>query len=169
MGTWWHDPNSAVISVEIEGFAAKGPNIDQRNSLASLVADVRSRYPGMGLLGHRDFADYKACPGAFIPWPKLGGHGPYVSPVVSYSLIIAPHATVRAYVLGGGTVVPHCIESWTDTTWSGTASSAPCMAPISRKTCDRKSSATTVFVTAGTFKGKHVRLGHGTTLKETAP
>lgn len=76
MGDWWQDPNAAVISCEIEGFAAKGPNIDQRNSLASLVADVRSRYPNMGLLGHRDFADYKACPGVSIPWPKLGGHGP---------------------------------------------------------------------------------------------
>jgi hypothetical protein len=95
MGAWWGNPNAAVITVEVEGFAAKGPNIDQRNALASLVADVRSRYPSMGLLGHRDFADYKACPGAFIPWPKLGGHGP-ASEVDTVAPIPAPadlHAT----------------------------------------------------------------------------
>lgn len=76
MGAWDRDPNSAVISLEIEGFARVGPNDDQRAALVRLVGDVRSRYPTMGLLGHRDFADYKACPGARIPWALLGGHGP---------------------------------------------------------------------------------------------
>lgn len=75
MGDWWKDPNSAVISVEIEGFAKSGPNAAQHGSLRALVKDVRSRYPSMGLLGHRDFADYKPCPGKLIHWDDLGGHG----------------------------------------------------------------------------------------------
>lgn len=81
MGDWDRDPNSAVISLEIEGFAAAGPNVDQLQALGRLVDDVRSRFPTMGLLGHRDFADYKACPGRRIPWTILGGHGPASSEV----------------------------------------------------------------------------------------
>ena len=77
MGAWDHDPNSALISCEVEGFAATGPNAKQQLALARLVRDVRSRVPAMGLLGHRDFQDYKACPGAHIPWTLLGGHGPH--------------------------------------------------------------------------------------------
>jgi N-acetylmuramoyl-L-alanine amidase-like protein len=75
MGEWDSNPNAAVISLEMEGFAAAGPNDEQRAALLRLVSDVRSRYPAMGLLGHRDFADYKACPGGKIPWTILGGHG----------------------------------------------------------------------------------------------
>jgi hypothetical protein len=76
MGEWDHDPNSAVISVEIEGYALSGPNAAQAGSLRTLVEDVRSRYPDMGILGHRDFQDYKRCPGPLIPWSDIGGHGP---------------------------------------------------------------------------------------------
>lgn len=79
MGGWDHDPNSAVISCEIEGFAKTGPNAAEHGSLKALIADVRSRYPDMGLLGHRDFQDYKACPGKLIHWADLGGHGPAIA------------------------------------------------------------------------------------------
>jgi hypothetical protein len=75
MGAWDDNPNAAVITVELEGFAAAGPNAAQHGSLRTLVADVRSRNPRMGLLGHRDFQDYKACPGKLIHWAELGGHG----------------------------------------------------------------------------------------------
>jgi hypothetical protein len=76
MGAWDRDPNQATIAVEIEGFASTGPDAMQTMSLRELVADVRTRYPTMGLLGHRDYQDYKACPGSRIPWTALGGHGP---------------------------------------------------------------------------------------------
>ena len=168
MGSWWHDPNSAVISVELEGFEQKGPNIDQRNSLASLVADVRSRYPQMGLLGHRDFTNEKQCPGPYIPWPKLGGHGPYHPvPAPSYRIRIDPRATVRAYVLKRPkTGSTYCIESWTDTVWGPVGSSAAASAPVHRFTCDGSSAALTTLVTSGTYKGQHLRVGHGVTLEE---
>jgi len=77
MGAWWRDPNAASITLEIEGYAAAGPNGPQRIALIELVDDVRSRFPKMGLLGHRDFTSRKACPGTHIPWRPLGGHGPY--------------------------------------------------------------------------------------------
>lgn len=99
MGLWDHDPNSAVISLEIEGFAHDGPNSAQDAALVKLVNDVRSRYPDMGLLGHRDFQDYKACPGTRILWGSIGGHGPrtegamLVSNVVP-SLISAVKGTI---------------------------------------------------------------------------
>lgn len=76
MGDWDHDPNAATITLEIEGFAADGPNARQQLALVRLVDDVRSRFPDMGLLGHRDFQDYKPCPGGHIDWQSLGGHGP---------------------------------------------------------------------------------------------
>lgn len=173
MGSWWKDPNSAVISLEIEGYASKGPNIVQRNSLASLVADVRSRYPSMGLLGHRDFADYKACPGAYIPWPKLGGHGVHVAPSppqMTWSVRIEAGATIRAYTLAG-LEVPHCIESWEDVTWDHPESTAACMKPVFRKTCDGRSSATTVFIPRGApeVASRHIRIGRGVHLVEETP
>lgn len=69
-------PNHSTIAVEIEGFAEQGPNDKQVIALVALISDVRGRYPRIGLLGHRDFASYKQCPGRLIPWSRLGGHGP---------------------------------------------------------------------------------------------
>lgn len=83
-------PNHASIAVEIEGFAASGPNADQAAALVKLVADLRTRYPSIGLLGHRDFASYKACPGRFIPWAALGGHGPASEAIVAGPVILNP-------------------------------------------------------------------------------
>lgn len=73
----------------------------------------------------------------------------------SWKVVIAGGAKVRIYTLGSG----GCIKSWTDQTWGPQNSSAPCQAPVSRKTCSGTSSATTVLVTAGVFAGKHVRVG----------
>jgi hypothetical protein len=74
LGQWVRDPNSATITLEIEGFARQGPNDQQLRALQALVTDVRTRHPGIGLLGHRDFQDVKPCPGRLIPWEVLGGH-----------------------------------------------------------------------------------------------
>jgi hypothetical protein len=75
MRSWWQDPNSAVITVEVEGFAKVGPNDKQTKALADLIADVRSRHAGIGVLGHRDFQRYKRCPGRRVAWDEIGGHG----------------------------------------------------------------------------------------------
>lgn len=68
------DPNRSVIAVEIEGFAATGPNAAQRASLARLVNDIRRRRGTQPALAHRDFQSYKACPGQHIAWVDFGGH-----------------------------------------------------------------------------------------------
>jgi hypothetical protein len=75
LGDAWKNPNSAVIAIEVEGFARVGPNAAQRGSLRSLVKDIRSRHGNLPALGHRDFQNYKPCPGKLIPWIDYGGHG----------------------------------------------------------------------------------------------
>jgi hypothetical protein len=76
LGGWYSDPNAATITLEMEGFARDGPNGRQAVALVELTDDVRTRFPRIGLLGHRDFQDYKPCPGKLIPWELIGGHGP---------------------------------------------------------------------------------------------
>jgi len=93
MGAWDNDPNSAVITVELEGFAAAGPNAAQHGSLRTLVDDVRTRFPRMGLLGHRDFQDYKPCPGKLIHWPDLGGHGVATTEELVKTVLTIPPTT----------------------------------------------------------------------------
>lgn len=79
-----NDPNSCTIQVEMEGFARTGPNAAQRASWAKLVDDLRrwtavARLKLRGALGHRDFANYKACPGTsaaiWACFTAVGGHG----------------------------------------------------------------------------------------------
>jgi hypothetical protein len=75
-------PNHASIGAEIEGFAKDGPNSAQADAMARLSADMGNRYPEIRSLAHRDFADYKVCPGHKIPWDRVGGHGPEVPDMV---------------------------------------------------------------------------------------
>lgn len=79
-----NDPNRYVIAIEVEGFAATGPNAAQRATLAAIYNDIRRRKGSMPALGHRDFQNYKPCPGHRIPWPELGHHAKkagYMPPV----------------------------------------------------------------------------------------
>lgn len=76
LGHLWRDPNRACIAIEVEGFAAAGPNLAQRRALVLWARDMRETYPTLrGLLVHRDFASYKRCPGRGIPLRNMGGHG----------------------------------------------------------------------------------------------
>ena len=63
-------PNHASVAVECEGYANVGPNVKQTLAIHQLAA-----YVGIpSHLGHRDFQDYKACPGQHFPWATIGGH-----------------------------------------------------------------------------------------------
>ncbi len=77
-------------------------------------------------------------------------------PVTTHTLYIATGVTsiLTANISGS------CIASWTKHPWSGVASSAPCQAAVYRKGCS-SGGATTAYVTAGVFAGKHVRIGNG--------
>ena len=68
------DPNRYAIAIEVEGYAADGPNAAQRAQLAHLIADIRRRRGALPVLGHRDQQRYKACPGKKFPWADYGGH-----------------------------------------------------------------------------------------------
>jgi hypothetical protein len=103
LGDRWSDPNLAVITVEIEGFAANGPNGAQIQSLEDdLVPGIQERHPGIRNLGHRDFTDTKACPGKHIPWDHIGGHGPGGTGM-GLSLTLPPVAVAGTLDIPSGT------------------------------------------------------------------
>lgn len=100
--TRYYDPdiltgkaNQRTISIEVAGKASKrwgcdgesyppGPNPAQVSALIELVQTLRKHFPQrLGVNGHRDFADYKACPGSGAGIKRLlenVGHGPEVAP-----------------------------------------------------------------------------------------
>lgn len=93
LGDWWTDPNSATISMEIEGFAAKGPNAAQVDAATAWGLDMRARYPSIhGALGHADQTDTKGCPGMTAAmrsiFDAVGGHGlfPVEDPMLDFSV-----------------------------------------------------------------------------------
>lgn len=85
LGDWWTNPNAAVISVEIEMYAAKGPNDAQVASLIAWSKDMTARFPSIrGALGHADQTDTKGCPGTTAKmravFDGIGGHGLWRTP-----------------------------------------------------------------------------------------
>jgi len=159
MGAWDRDPNSAVITLEMEGYASTGPNAEQGRALGALVVDVRSRHPGMGLLGHRDFTSRKACPGPHIPWAAIGGHGPaggsevdvmaiFTRTVKPGTLKITKGATVSGYSLSGELVRKVKEQTFSDD------SSARFAAVLSRTTGE--SPTPLLEVTSGAFAALYV-------------
>jgi hypothetical protein len=109
LGEHWRNPNAAVIAIEVEGFAADGPNSAQRVALGHLVADIRSRHD-VSVLGHRDWQSYKACPGRKIPWADYGGHGKRSSappvPEADDMLKATPIGTTYAYIVRAAEEAP---------------------------------------------------------------
>lgn len=79
LGSWWSNPNNAVLSVEIAGKAVDGPNQKQIQSAIRLFDYLRRKYPNIKPLGHRDFQNVKRCPGTTPAMKAIfsgcGGHG----------------------------------------------------------------------------------------------
>lgn len=82
----------------------------------------------------------------------------HLPPVAQHRVLIAPKAVVRQAVFKGA-----CIAGWDDRVWGRTSSTAPCSAPVVRDVC-AGGSATVVYVTKGTFKGRWIHLGSGVSL-----
>lgn len=85
LGAWWTDPNSAVLSMEIEGFAAKGPNPAQVKAAIAWGLDMRRQFSTLrGAIGHADQTDTKGCPGTTVAMKAIfagvGGHGLFGMP-----------------------------------------------------------------------------------------
>jgi len=106
LGVAYADPNRYTIAIEVEGFAATGPNAKQRASLARLVADIRRRRGALSVDGHRDQQNQKACPGHRIAWADFGGHAvrrssvpaPLVTPATEETMQGFPVPEVRTLV-----------------------------------------------------------------------
>lgn len=80
LGGFWTDPNTVVLSMEIEGFAAKGPNAAQVAGAIAWGRDMTVHFPTLrGALGHTDQTDTKGCPGLTAAMKSIftgvGGHG----------------------------------------------------------------------------------------------
>lgn len=77
LGSGLDDVNRYVVSVEVEGYRARGPNAVQVPAMVALSDHIRARGGSdwRGNIGHRDVQDYKACPGCLFPWDAIGGHG----------------------------------------------------------------------------------------------
>jgi hypothetical protein len=113
LGSYASNPNAASIAIEVEGFAATGPNTVQRKSLARLIADIRRRRGALPVGGHRDQQAYKACPGKRIPWIDYGGHAVKVASVPA---VPAPAPEAPAVAIKGSLVpeVPTRVTLRTD-------------------------------------------------------
>lgn len=80
LGPKWTDPNTVVLSMEIEGFANLGPNHAQVDAAVAWGEDMKSLFSSLrGALGHADQTDTKRCPGTTLAmrliFEGVGGHG----------------------------------------------------------------------------------------------
>jgi hypothetical protein len=100
MGSWI---NGGLLAVEVGGHAVDGPNQAQSEALVRLLADVRTRYPGLPVLGHRDFTSTKGCPGHKVLWASLGGHGKPAAPEDSVKRFLVPEGPQQLATVKAGT------------------------------------------------------------------
>ena len=114
LGSYWRDPNSAVISVEIEMYAKSGPDEAQVRSLIEWSNDMVGRFPTIrGALGHADQTDTKGCPGMTAAMKSvfagIGGHGLWTpqeepEPVVKFRILEPAVGTVTVAIDGAALV-----------------------------------------------------------------
>jgi len=93
-----------VISVEVAGVAVERPTDAQVRSMVALWVELKSRYPRVVPLGHRDWQDVKPCPGRTAAmkaaFAAMGGHGKEYSEVRDVST--RDYASGRICTVQGG-------------------------------------------------------------------
>jgi len=127
LGDWWTDPNSAIVSMEIEGMAATGPNALQVPAVIAWGLDMRRMFTTIrGAFGHADQTDTKGCPGT-TPAMKaifagIGGHGLFkTAPVAA---VVAGDPPMRSFsqpAIGGAHLVGagHMCVTLDGSPWDG--------------------------------------------------
>lgn len=81
LGKGWTDPNRYLVSIEIEGYARKGPTKAQQAAVIAWARKIKRTYPTTirGALGHADQTNTKGCPGTSAGmkaiFAGIGGHG----------------------------------------------------------------------------------------------
>jgi hypothetical protein len=85
-------PNHATLAVEIEGFAAAGPNPAQVKTAIAWGLEMRERFPTIrGALGHADQTNTKKCPGTTPAMQEIfegvGGHGLWEGPMLAFKIL----------------------------------------------------------------------------------
>lgn len=110
MAEQWSSPNRGSYAFEYEGFAAAGPNAAQVESMRETFAWLRANDPDLrGMIGHRCYADYKACPGQKVPWHLIGGYGVWGATApeeVRVNAFPIPPTTWRLWVKPGARLFP---------------------------------------------------------------
>ena len=135
LGTGFANPNRYLIAIEVEGFAAEGPNEAQKKTVLALARYLERQFPNAVHLGHRDFQDYKPCPGPYLFRGLLPHAGRLETEVPALKLNAmtaargvatvktdVPHAAIRVHDRGliwlpGGTRKAYVAKAKLDTPW----------------------------------------------------
>lgn len=149
LGDNWTDPNAVSIQIEMEGFAAKGPNADQVAAVIKLVAELRAKIPTLrGAFGHADQTDTKPCPGTTAAmrglFASIGGHGLWTGETMS---IYFSEPVTGSFVIPANTSISWLRPSDDGTGWqriSATAKQATDSDPYPIDRIARRESGTTL-------------------------
>ena len=174
LGDWWTDPNSAIVSMEIEGMAATGPNALQVPAVIAWGLDMRRMFTTIrGAFGHADQTDTKGCPGTTAAmkaiFAGIGGHGLFTTPTETST--VAPTGSTgdsmatttitlfpkgpQTVAVGPGTLQGYKLDSGTGVMTNGAkqafAAASGCLADAYVAISGR---GTFVRVTNGVFAGQ---------------
>lgn len=101
-------PNHATLAVEIEGFAAAGPNPKQVATAIAWGLEMREKFPSLrGALGHADQTNEKGCPGSSPAMRQIfagvGGHGLWKEdPMLAFKILELEVGAGTVTVKGNG-------------------------------------------------------------------
>jgi hypothetical protein len=102
----YNNPLRYIIAMEVEGYWATGPNDAQRKTILDLARWLESQFPKAVHMGHRDFQDYKACPGPSLFTNMLPHHGRLTRDTQEEPTIMGVPVTLPDRASAGSIVLP---------------------------------------------------------------